>query len=1507
MRSWHLLLLTAFAICGLATSTYSTGKCVVSWSSWSSWSFCNKRCGLGVQQRHRSCVSSGNCPYSHSHQDVVKGSSSDDENPTLHPSEDDIISSGDDPAEADKKSASSIEVDTSNNQSFYQSLKLLCPGRGHEIKKCFKSSCVYFTWASWGSWSGCTSTCGGYGRRYRRRKCERTYNYAAPRCVGSNQEVESCGTQCCPVDATWSSWSSFSLCSKSCGGGYRVSSRVCIKAKCGGKEYCEGESKRYIPCNTDCCRKPPYWGIWKDWSVCSKKCGGGISYRKRTCYPSKCPDPYVKKCTGHGYEEKKCNEQCCPVKPYWGDWEEWSVCNKKCGGGISYRKRKCIPSKCPYSDPRYNKCDGNDYEEKKCNEQCCPVKPYWGDWEEWTVCSKKCGGGISYRKRKCIPSKCPYSDPRYNKCYGNDYEEKKCNEQCCPERPEWSEWAVWSTCSKRCGGGFSYRRRKCIQSKCPHPYYKTCEGSGYEEKKCNEKCCPEAPSWAKWENWSVCSKKCGSGISYRRRKCVPSKCPYSDRRYNKCFGSGYEEKKCNEQCCPEKPYYGDWEEWSVCSKKCGGGISYRKRKCLPSKCPYSDPRYNKCDGNDYEEKKCNDQCCPVKPYYGDWEEWSVCSKKCGGGISYRKRKCLPSKCPYSDPRYNKCDGNDYEEKKCNDQCCPVKPYYGDWEEWSVCSKKCGGGISYRKRKCLPSKCPYSDPRYNKCDGNDYEEKKCNDQCCPVKPYYGDWEEWSVCSKKCGGGISYRKRKCLPSKCPYSDPRYNKCDGNDYEEKKCNDQCCPVKPYYGDWEEWSVCSKKCGGGISYRKRKCLPSKCPYSDPRYNKCDGNDYEEKKCNDQCCPEKPYWGDWENWSICSKKCGSGISYRKRKCLPSKCPYSDPQYNKCYGNDYEEKKCNEQCCPEKPYWGGWEEWSVCSKKCGGGISYRKRKCLPSKCPYSDPRYNKCDGSDYEEKKCNEECCPQPPSWGTWSKWNYCSKTCGGGLKNRTRHCYQSKCPDYGKCSGHGYEEAKCNEHCCPERPYWGEWENWSVCSKKCGGGVSYRKRKCIPSKCPSPYYKTCQGRSYEEKKCNEKCCPEKPYWGDWEEWSVCSKKCGGGISYRKRKCVPSKCPYSDPQHNKCYGNDYEEKKCNENCCPEKPYWGGWQEWSVCSKKCGGGISYRKRKCIPSKCPYADPSHNKCYGSDYEEKKCNEKCCPEKPHYGDWEEWSVCSKKCGGGISYRKRKCIPSKCPYADPSHNKCDGSDYEEKKCNEKCCPEKPYWGDWEEWSVCSKKCGGGISYRKRKCYQSKCPDPYYTKCDGSDYEEKKCNDQCCPEKPHWGDWEEWSVCSKKCGGGISYRKRKCIPSKCPYSDLSHNKCDGNDYEEKKCNDKCCPEPDHFGEWSTWSKCSSSCGKGKKFRKRECYQSKCPTDYRGCKGSNYEYADCDAGCCPKNGYWGSWSSWSDCSVSCGYGQQRRERKCHEPECGGKGCWGSKYSAKSCYIQCEAPTTKGDYYDKHQW
>ena len=58
----------------------------------------------------------------------------------------------------------------------------------------------------------------------------------------------------------------------------------------------------------------PHWGVWKDWSACSRSCGGGLTYRRRECYHSKCPHPYYKSCYGNSYERKRCNEQCCPSK-----------------------------------------------------------------------------------------------------------------------------------------------------------------------------------------------------------------------------------------------------------------------------------------------------------------------------------------------------------------------------------------------------------------------------------------------------------------------------------------------------------------------------------------------------------------------------------------------------------------------------------------------------------------------------------------------------------------------------------------------------------------------------------------------------------------------------------------------------------------------------------------------------------------------------------------------------------------------------------------------------------------------------------------------------------------------------------------------------------------------------------------------------------------------------------------------------------------------------------------
>ena len=73
-------------------------------------------------------------------------------------------------------------------------------------------------------------------------------------------------------------------------------------------------------------------------------------------------------------------------------------------------------------------------------------------------------------------------------------------------------------------------------------------------------------------------------------------------------------------------------------------------------------------------------------------------------------------------------------------------------------------------------------------------------------------------------------------------------------------------------------------------------------------------------------------------------------------------------------------------------------------------------------------------------------NWGAWSNWTNCTKSCGGGIQNRTRRCDDPK-PRYGGaiCTGNvtelnlgrrkalgdheaqeGFENQICNEQPCP-------------------------------------------------------------------------------------------------------------------------------------------------------------------------------------------------------------------------------------------------------------------------------------------------------------------------------------------------------------------------------------------------------------------------------------------------------------------------------------------------
>ena len=81
--------------------------------------------------------------------------------------------------------------------------------------------------------------------------------------------------------------------------------------------------------------------------------------------------------------------------------------------------------------------------------------------------------------------------------------------------------------------------------------------------------------------------------------------------------------------------------------------------------------------------------------------------------------------------------------------------------------------------------------------------------------------------------------------------------------------------------------------------------------------------------------------------------------------------------------------------------------------------------------------------------------WGTWGSWSSCSKTCRDGTpgtQKRTRSCDN---PGAGGCSGEDTQTRDCEEQeKCSTDEAWGDWSSYSTCSKTCGGGEKERHRK---------------------------------------------------------------------------------------------------------------------------------------------------------------------------------------------------------------------------------------------------------------------------------------------------------------------------------------------------------------------------------------------------------------------------------------------------------------------
>ena len=90
------------------------------------------------------------------------------------------------------------------------------------------------------------------------------------------------------------------------------------------QEYTEG----YVQVNK---MTAGYRMILQDWSQCTKKCGGGLSYQHLMCIP---PKNGGKNCIGQPIRTRPCNPQPCPTVKY------FFYLRLKCCKKLKKRKRR---------------------------------------------------------------------------------------------------------------------------------------------------------------------------------------------------------------------------------------------------------------------------------------------------------------------------------------------------------------------------------------------------------------------------------------------------------------------------------------------------------------------------------------------------------------------------------------------------------------------------------------------------------------------------------------------------------------------------------------------------------------------------------------------------------------------------------------------------------------------------------------------------------------------------------------------------------------------------------------------------------------------------------------------------------------------------------------------------------------------------------------------------------------------------------------------------------------
>ncbi|XP_009865849.1 PREDICTED: ADAMTS-like protein 2, partial [Apaloderma vittatum] len=355
---------------------------------------------------------------------------------------------------------------------------------------------------------------------------------------------------------------------------------------------------------------------------------------------------------------------------------------------------------------------------------------------------------------------------------------------------------------------------------------------------------------------------------------------------------------------------------------------------------------------------------------------------------------------------------------------PVSPEdisLADMYRWKVsayapCSSTCTSGISTSYAMCV---------RY---DGVEVDETYCDaltrpeptHEFCTGRDCQPRWEtsRWSECSRTCGEGYQYRTVRCWKMLAPgfdssvYDDLCESAGLARPMERKACKNKACGPQ-----WElsEWSECSARCGAqGTMKREVRCSVEGALCDESR-----------KPSGEKACTGPPCDRRWtaSDWGPCSGSCGEGRMSRFVACRNQEGKVISNSQCDPATKPLAVHPCGDKNCPA--HWVE-QEWDQCDASCGRGTKTRVVLCAGlENGVYREYPEKRCEASQKPEEQ--TACFRRPCSTWFTTSWSQCSKTCGAGVRLREVKCYQGEVLAQG-CDPASKPEARqtCQLQPCP-------------------------------------------------------------------------------------------------------------------------------------------------------------------------------------------------------------------------------------------------------------------------------------------------------------------------------------------------------------------------------------------------------------------------------------------------------------------------------------------------